>query len=138
MYKRDLVTANLSAETFIDLLKKQGKRDLSYDEFRSYFTKNVSQINKGLFTETLLANLVHYLARDVPTAVNIDKLYIAFQQNPNDPPLQQDGVEELKKRQDLVKAQVSKSEIDFNIIDLYIHMQNKGISTAQMFDLLQS
>ena len=94
VYKRDLVAANLSAETFIDLLKKQGKVDLSYDAFRAYFTKNVSQVNKGLFTETLLTNLVHYLARDIPTAVNIDKLYLAFQQAPTDPPLQQDGVQE--------------------------------------------
>lgn len=52
--------------------------------------------------------MIYYLSQEVPNEVSFKKLYLAFTQTERDAPLAQEGSDEIRKYEQLVRDQARK------------------------------
>lgn len=87
-------------------------------------------------TEAQVRYLVYYLTMEVPDEVSLKKLALAFTQTESEPPLAQEGAEEIKKYETLIKEQARKGT-PLEIVELLNFMRQSRLGMAQIFKTTQ-
>lgn len=63
--------------------------------FKKTITESCSPQIKEKLTNQVISNLIHYLVREEPARVSISKLFQAINLPESEPPLKQEGIEDL-------------------------------------------
>ena len=80
-----------------------------------------------------LQDLAAYLSREEVGMVSFKKLLQAMNLSDNDPPLAQDGVDELREYQESLKMQIKSSTVPFQVIDLHHYMKREKLTMKELF-----
>ena len=76
--------------------------------------------------------LVYYLTQETPGEVSFKKLELAFLQTDRDQPLTQEGADEIRKYESLIKDQARKG-IPLEIMDLCHHINTNKLTMQTVF-----
>jgi len=101
--------------------------------FKRILLKEMESRMKPRLTDVFLLDLTAYLSSEEVGIISFRKLLQAMSLSDNDPPLAQDGVEELRGYQNRLKQQIDSSVVPFEVIDLNSFMQREKLSISSMF-----
>jgi hypothetical protein len=71
--------------------------------------------------------LCYYLCQEVPNEISYKKMYLAFTLTERDPPLRQEGADELMNYQKKLTEKM-KTGVPLEIVDFMHYMKQQGIS----------
>ena len=108
-------------------------------DFMKTLKNETTEAVRVKLTNQSVGNLMHYLYKDEPGRVNLKKLMQALSLPESDPPLKQDGIEEITQYMGALERKLTNSAVPFPIYELNQFMRNKNnMSLGQMLQLQQN